>query len=49
MVEFVENVIRMDMNYILDQINLLIIIIFVISVIIDFYHRDIESHQVIKN
>jgi hypothetical protein len=49
MVVLVENVIQIDMSYIFDQINLLHIIIFVISVIIDFYHRDIEFHQVIKN
>jgi hypothetical protein len=49
MVAFVENVTLIDMSYIFDQINLLIIIIFVISVIIDFYPQDIEFHQVIKN
>jgi hypothetical protein len=48
MVVFVENVTLIDMSYIFDQINLLIIIIFVISVIIDFYQQDIEFHQVIK-
>jgi hypothetical protein len=48
MVVFVENVIQVDMSYIFDQINLLHIIIFVISVIIDSYQQDIESNQVIK-
>jgi hypothetical protein len=46
---FVENVTLIDIIYILDQISLSIIITFVESVIIDFYHRDIEFHQVIKN
>jgi hypothetical protein len=49
MVEFVENVILIDMNYILDQISLSIITIFVRSVIIDFFHQDIEFHQVMRN